>query len=171
MFRSVRLPSFTQKRLVVATIVAHERRTCRKDVQDPVHEELVGDNLPMLMESALRSIHHAQPDVEVFSQVRLGVMQYSVAGHTASVGIPLMLGSQRYPRCSSVAGAVVDRLPRELLDKLLGPIIYSEEEGRIEKIGFDIPWCPRCPRRCRHHHAGSGTFCPVEPGKILGRPT
>lgn len=61
-----------------------------------------------------------------------------VAGYAIGVGTPITLVCQRYPRCSSVAGSIVNLCSLELLDHLLGYFMCCEEEDDVPSNIYSI---------------------------------
>lgn len=129
---------------------------------------LVRDDFPKFMESVPRSVHRVQPDVYILSGLQLGAMQYFVANHATGVENPVVLVDQRYPRCSSVAGAVVG-VPR-FVRLASGRYPYCNERDGVEVVVVGLP--PQYDLYefravlndvgVASHQAGSGIPCPVE---------
>lgn len=96
--------------------VEHNFVHVRGTLLDPVCEILVHAGLPMFMESVPCSVHHVQPDVGILSGLQAAVMQRLLAGRATRIGYSIAFVDPCYPRCSSIAGAVVDCLSVEESD-------------------------------------------------------
>lgn len=88
-------------------VVAHNFVHVRGTLLDPVREMSVRGDLSMFMESVPCSIHRVQPDVGILSGPQAAVSQRLVAGRATCIGNSIVCVDPRYPRCSSIAGAVV----------------------------------------------------------------
>lgn len=117
---------------LVVPEIAHVLVPVREALQDPLREVLVHDNLPLFMESIPRPIAYNQMSGPFPGYVlELRNTCCFVAGYAMGVGNPITLVYEHYPRCSSVAGSIVDRCSLELLDHLLGYVMCCEEEDEV----------------------------------------